>query len=227
MQITKIENHIDEALSRRLEQWIGKPNMEKVLTIHAGGYQELENTLINLRDKTFSIDDSEGFQLDLIGELVGQARMGFDDAFYRILLYARIGINISNGEPERIINTLKLLTKAKFIHYMNLRGGEIAIGSDGVINPLSVEFLISNIQRVVMGGVRVNYLAMYDGEDSFALEGANQKTIGKGLGSIYDASAGGKLAQSYTIKNKFSFSGNNTSDGGLGSIYDPLVGGVF
>lgn len=226
-EVIKIENHVELALARTLQQYVGKTNIEKVLTIESEPYQDLENVFIDLRDKRIDIFQAVGFQLDQLGRLVGQPRLNFDDDFYRILILARIGINVSNGEAERIINTLKLLTSANYVHYMNLRNAELAMGSDGVINPLTVEFLISNLQKVVMGGVRVNYLAMYDGPDSFSVDGPNQKTIGKGFGTINDLSVGGKVAQLYTIKKKFSFAGTNTSDGGLGSIRDPLVGGVL
>lgn len=227
MEVVKIENHINRALARRLQQWIEKPNLKSLIEVHAGGYQDLEQVFIDLRDATIAVANAFGAQLDVLGQIVGQERMNFDDDFYRILLLARIGINVSNGEPERIISTTKLLTKANFVHYMSLRGAEIAVGSDGVINPLSVSFLLSNLGRVVMGGVRVDYLAIYDGPDSFSFDGPNQKTPGKGFGSIDDANAGGKFGQVHTYKTRFSFAGNNTSDNGFGSIYDPLVGGVL
>lgn len=225
--ITKIENHLEEAFNRIAEQYKGKENFEAVLSSLLGGVQELEQTFFNLNEKRLNIFEAEGFQLDQIGKIVNQPRLNFDDAFYRILLLSRIGINVSNGEPERIISTLKLLTSAEFVHYMNLQNAEIAVGSDGVINPLTVDFLISNLEKTVMGGVRVNYLCIYDPDEAFAIDGPNTKTVGKGFGSIYDVNAGGKLGSCYTIKKKFSFSGNNTSDGGFGSIYDPLVGGVL
>lgn len=225
--IIKIDDHVEQGLERRREQWRNKPNLESVIKSLTTGTQDLEDTFFDLCEKRLDLNQAEGEQLDQFGTIVGQERMNFDDDFYRILLLARIGINVSNGDPERIIDTLKLLTSANFVHYMNLNGAEIAVGSDGIINPLSVEFLISNLQRVVAGGVRVNYLCIYDKTEAFALAGTNTKTVGKGLGTIYDTNVGGKLGQCYTIKKKFSFSGNNTSDGGLGTIHDPLVGGVL
>lgn len=226
-EIVKIDDHVEQALNRRLEQYIGKPNIEAVLEIHAEGYQELEEVFNDLMLKRLNIDEAEGEQLDQIGKVIGQPRMSFDDDFYRILLYARIGINVSNGEPERIINTLKLLTKAFYVHYMNLGGGEIEVGSDGVINPLSVEFLLTNLQKVVMGGIRVNSLRIYSPDEAFAIAGPNQKTLGLGFGDDSVADSGGKLAEQYTIKKKFSIFGNNTSDLGFGDDRDPLTGGVL
>ena len=225
--IIEIENHVEDALERRMEQWKDKPNMESFLRALFGGYQDLETVFFDLINKRLDIFEAEGVQLDNLGKIVGQERLGFDDDFYRILILARIGINISSGEPERIISTAKLLTKANYIHYMNLLNGEIAIGSDGVINPLTVEFLLTNLQRVAMGGTRIDYLSIYDKTEAFSVNGTNPKTIGKGFGTIYDDTVGGKSASAYTIKNKFSFSGNNTNDSGFGSIYDPLVGGVI
>lgn len=226
-EITKILDHTEEAFNRLAEQYKGRVNFESILRSIVYGYDELEDCFFNLDEKRLSIFDAEGEQLDQVGKIIGQERLNFDDAFYRVLLLARIGINVSNGEPERIINTLKLLTRANFVHYMNLRNAEIALGSDGVINPLTVEFLITNLERTVMGGVRVNYLCIYDPDEAFAMDGPNTKSVGKGFGSIYDANAGGKLGSCYTIKKKFSMDGNNASDGGFGTIYDPLVGGVL
>lgn len=47
-----------------------------------------------------SIDDNEGAQLDAIGRLVGQPRIGVPDATYRLYLKARIAANKSRGTPE-------------------------------------------------------------------------------------------------------------------------------
>lgn len=223
----KITNHSEQGLDRRLEQWKDKQNLEKAIKAFISGAQSLEDTLFDLKEKRLGVFDAEGKQLDRIGEIVGQVRLNFGDDFYRILLLARIGINVSNGESERVINTARLLTAANFIHNRNYFNGEIGIGSDGQINPLTVDFLISNLQRVAMAGVRINELCIYDPDEAFAMDGPNVKTIGQGFGSIYDNEVGGKFGQCYTIKNKFSFSGNNTSDSGFGTLQDPLVGGVF
>lgn len=225
--ITPNNNTVEQGIDRLVEQWRNKPNLNAVIEAIIGGSQELEDTFHALDKERMDLENTVGQQLDNYGTIVGQERLNFDDDFYRILLNARIGINVSEGEPERIISTAKKLTKAAFVHYMNLNKYEIAIGSDGIINPLSVEFLIQNLQRATMGSVRVNYLAIYDGEDSFSFDGTNTKTIGKGFGSIYDLNAGGKMAQLHNVKKSFSFSGNNTSDQGFGSIHDPLAGGVF
>ncbi len=226
-EITIITDHKKLAFARFLEQWKNKTNMERSIRALVGGYDEMETMFFQILDETFDIDVAIGAQLDVLGIIVGQGRLSFADDFYRILLRARIGINISEGEPERIISTAKILTGATFLHYMNLRNGEVAIGTDGIIDVVTKDFLLKNLQRVLMGGVRLDYVATYEVDEAFAFSGINATATAKGFGTTVDALAGGKFAKINVIKDKFSFSGNATGDGGFGSIADPLVGGVF
>ncbi len=225
--IPKIDDYVTEGLDLLREQWKGKENLSAAIASLIAGDQELEDVFFQLCNERLDLDVAVGEQLDQYGAIVGQARLNFDDDFYRILIRARIGINISNGEPERIIETAKLLTSATNVHYLNIGGAELDIGSDGVINPLSVDFLLINLGRVVMGGVRVNNLCIYDPDEAFAIDGGNTISPGAGFGTLSDPLVGGKFGQCYNIKNKFSFDGNNTGDEGFGTIQDPLVGGVF
>lgn len=226
-EITKILNHEQLAFSRFLEQWKNKPNMEKVVRALVGSYPEFETIFFDIQDKTLNIYEAVGAQLDVIGEIVGQERLDFDDDFYRVLLLTRIGINISEGEPNSIISTAKILTNATFIHYMNLFGGEIAIGTDGIIDLVTKDFLLLNLQKVIIGSFRLDYVATYEKDEAFAFAGVNGSAAAKGFGTIADANIGGKFAKINVFSTNFSFAGNNTSDGGFGTIYDPLVGGVF
>jgi len=226
-EIVKITDHEARAFARFFEQWKNKPNMVSSISSLVGGYPDMETMFFDLLDKRFNIDAAEGEQLDVIGIIVGQGRLNFDDAFYRILLNVRIGINISEGEPESIISTAKILTSADFIHYMNLRDGEVAIGTDGVIDLVTKDFLLFNLQKVLMGGVRLDYVATYEKDEAFAFSGVNATAAAKGFGTIADGLVGGKLAKIHVLKNNFSFNGNATGDNGFGTIADPLVGGVF
>ena len=226
-EITKITDHKARAFARFFEQWKNKTNMERVTRALVGGYPDMETMFFDLLEKRFDIAITEGAQLDVIGIIVGQKRLNFDDAFYRILLNVRIGINISEGEPASIISTAKILTGASFLHYMNLRNGEVAIGTDGVINLVTKNFLLANLQKVLMGTVRLNYVATYEKDEAFAFSGVNASASAKGFGTTADAGVGGKLAKINVLQNKFSFNGNATGDSGFGTIADPLVGGVF
>jgi len=110
---------------------------------------------------------------------------------------------------------------------MNLGGYEVAIGSDGQINPLTIEFLLENLGRAVMGGVRVNYLCIYDPEKRFAFDGTNAQIPKRGFTSLANPQNDGGFGQRHILRKKFKFSGSDTSSGGFGTIQDPLVGGGF
>lgn len=68
----------------------------------AARFQVLENSLFSLF-ALFSIDDSEGAQLDRLGRLVGYQRAGLDDATYRLYLKAEVLVNHSNGTPDQLL----------------------------------------------------------------------------------------------------------------------------
>lgn len=108
--ITLFTQHVTQGLGRLLAQFQGKENIEAVLTAFLTQIQELENMFDQLlNDRT--IDSASGDVLDLIGRVVGQDRMGFDDTEYRLWLKARILINKSSGTAEEIIEALYLITQ--------------------------------------------------------------------------------------------------------------------
>lgn len=55
------------------------------------------------------IDGSEGVQLDVIGRIIGQQRLGLDDVTYRLYLRARIVANRSTGTPEDMYDVFRAL----------------------------------------------------------------------------------------------------------------------
>lgn len=223
MTISQITDHFEKGLKRLLEQYKNKPNIKALIEIYSIQIQEIENEIIQMRVNRF-ITNAVGKQLDNFGEIVGQPRLGFSDEFYRVLLYAKIGQNISQGLPEQIIALFKLFTNGSTVQYMNLNGAEIALATDGTIEPTILNFVFDQMQRSVAAGVRLTDMIFFDSDEAFSFAGTK---AGKGFGSVNDANAGGKFA---TLKRKvppFSFAGSRLSDGGFGTINDPLEGGGF
>lgn len=109
MAITYFSEHVTTGLSRLLAQFHDKPNMAAVVTAILQQIQDIEDAADQLLND-FTIDALDGDNLDLIGRIVGQDRMGLVDADYRLWLKARIQINRSSGTAEEIINVLKLIT---------------------------------------------------------------------------------------------------------------------
>lgn len=95
--------------SRLYTQFRNKVTWELWITeVLAPQFQDLEDsaqTLLTLLD----IDNSEGVQLDRIGRLVGQPRLGTVDETYKLYLHARVAANASTGTPEDLYRVFRAL----------------------------------------------------------------------------------------------------------------------
>lgn len=228
MTVPKITTHGFDALKRFMAQYEDVTNLPKVISIYTKQIQELEDAMHPLF-ALLSIEDMIGAQLDNIGEIVGQPRPGTTlDPEYRVLIYIKIGQNISNGEPERIIAIFKLLTGSAWVHYLNHEGAEYSITAAVVLaTQEAVNEIIRGIHSATAAGVRFNRIVCADETEAFAFAGVNPNAPAKGFGSTTDPAAGGKFAQSYEFKLDFAFAGSDKNAAGFGSTQDPLVGGVF
>lgn len=224
MSVTPITNHEQQALDRRTEDYKEQANFEGVIKSYVAQIQILEDETQRLFLEQF-VDFAIGTQLDQFGKIVVLAREGFSDDFYRILLKVKIGQNISNGEPNSIITTLKLLTQASLVHYQNLGNAQVGLAIDTTIDPTLVDFFFENMQRVVMAGVRVNFIASFDPDEPFSFDGVGP--IGLGFSSLAAPTTGGKLAFLNRRTTPFAFDGDDLSADGFGTLGDVLAGGVF
>lgn len=80
----------------------------------ATGVQDIENTTFDL-GLALQLDSASGEWLDRFGAIVGELRGGLADADYRRFIQARIQINRSQGEHERLLRIAQLMTGASFI----------------------------------------------------------------------------------------------------------------
>ena len=230
-EIVKIDDHIAEAGLRFLEQYKGKVKHTAVIDTITQQYQDMEDTLI-LFIAARAIPSAVGTQLDLIGTIVDRTRPpGESDQRYRVLLWVKIGQNTSQGEAKKIVSVYRLLSGAIKVHYHNLGDGSVGLASDANIDPNDdpedVRFVYENMQDVVAGGVRIDYLICFSPDnDSLALAG-NPDAPGLGLGDALDASVGGKLSRVHRLIVPLALDGGSNDDLGLGNILDPLTGGTL
>lgn len=223
--ITTITDHVKRALKRSLTQYRGKEKHEGFITAVVNQVQDIEDAIFFMIDAR-SLAQATGLQLDNLGTLVGRARGGFDDDFYRILLYVQIGQNTSQGGAEKIINIYKLLTESSLVHYANLNTGSIMLGADAPIAQDQINFIYQNMELVAAGGVRIDHLVCFDPLEPFAFAGNNTDAPGAGWSDITGAQ-GGKFAELHRNKVGFAFAGNDLDSRGWGSLKDPIAGGVF
>ena len=229
MSTPLIPNHVEQAIARLLEQYRGKQTIEGLVTTFVTPLQELEQVFQDLRDKR-TIDGSEGIQLDRLGALVGIERSlqpnPLDDNIYRLRIMARILVNISNGEPETLIQVFQLLSQSLLVTLYEEFPAGVSIFGDGLlVNFEETNLILGLLEEAALGGVRINALGFFDADEPFAFEGA--VSPGLGFGSLTDPLAGGKFGGLYVVREEFAFDGDDTKALGFGSLVDPVVGGRF
>jgi hypothetical protein len=94
--------HVTQGLDRVLEQWRDSPRVLALLAILLLRTQAAEDVIWDLYTGVW-LDNSVGTQLDNLGAIVGEPRMGRQDDDYRIWVRVRIAINRANG---RVYDTL-------------------------------------------------------------------------------------------------------------------------
>lgn len=218
----KITDHVEQAKGRLIQQYKESVNLHVVLEAVTQQVQDLEDALYSLLNGRW-IESATGVILDDFGTIVGQERLGFDDDFYRLLIYMKIGRNISEGEPERVIDVYKIITQATRCFLDEHYPAGMTLMSDGQINPISASFIYEQMQAVVGAGIRIDQLGLWDSERPFAFAGfPNAYPFGDGPNDPN----GGIFAYLLDTKKVFGFLGFSDSEG-FGTLDDHIYGGVF
>jgi hypothetical protein len=123
--------------------------------------QDFENAARKLL-YNISIDKSEGVQLDNIGTIVNQSRLGYNDTYYRILLKVKIGVNISEGEIERILTLWKLLAGTDNVKLIELFPAKIKLETDEYLGDDIFIFMKEFASLALAGGVGIDTIIVTD-----------------------------------------------------------------
>jgi hypothetical protein len=119
--------------------------------------QDLEAAIsgvLYLRD----VGTATGQTLDNVGDQVGQDwPTGMSDNDYRALIRAKIVMNLSGGEPERLISAVRALTNATVINYYESYPCNIWIDISATSMAANLWTLL---KRLVVGGVALNLRAI-------------------------------------------------------------------
>lgn len=108
---THITDHTGSMLDRLLEQYKGKPNFEKVVTISGERWQVLEDLAWDAHSFVLrNIDSATDELLNIFGRIVGEPRgNATSEAEYRFRVRARVAANRSKGMPEHIYSVFRAL----------------------------------------------------------------------------------------------------------------------
>lgn len=220
-----IPNHVQQALARLVTQYKNSTNLQNLLSALIGPIQGIESALTDMNSLRY-MAEAQGVQLDVIGIIVGLTRSGGQsDSSYRLALQGQIKINISQGQPEQIIQAYKLFTGSPFVILDEYHNASFILESD--FTPSSqaeADQLILTIKQAAPVGVRIDELICFDPTEAFAYAGSMPgKGYDDGTGLV-----GGKYPAAFQyIGPGFAYAGNDPTGMGYGSDRDPLAGGAY
>lgn len=151
-----LDNIAQRGIRLLLSQFSRSRNFEKLLGGLVQPLQELENVARDLKEKR-SIDTGEGVQLDLIGEWIGEQRQGRSDEEYRRWLRFRIFVNVSDGEPETVIEVLRFLTGATDIEYWENHPAALQLYTNGPDVSLDLVAILQGVAPAGIGDIPITY----------------------------------------------------------------------
>jgi hypothetical protein len=111
IKIDEVVDWIKRLRGKLFTRFRNKVTWEKWVQLLGRQFQDLEEatqSILLLMD----IDNCPGRNLDLVGRIVGQPRLGNDDDTYRLYLKARIAANKSTGSPEDIYDVFTVMLGA-------------------------------------------------------------------------------------------------------------------
>lgn len=186
--IEKFDNIEERLKSLLLYQFQQQPNILGLIKGYSVSGQDIEDELYRFLNE-LSLKDAVGVQLDGLGEILGEKRLGADDETYRAALSVRITINTSSGEPETLISVLSAITDSTYVQLTEIFPARIEMFFNGITIPAD---LISNMNRVKAAGVQLQ-LVGNSSTNPFVFEG---DPLGAGFNEV-GLNLGGEISEVY------------------------------
>lgn len=206
MRTTEITNYEEIALGRLRQQYKDLPNVEGIISSFTDQAQKLEDAIQPFFDR-LNIDISEGLQLNLIGEIVGQPRNGQTDDNYRVFLKGKIATNVSEGTPEELISIYAILSQSTLVFSQEIFPASFSLMST-VLIPSAIQSLVAQmLNNALPVAVSLDYMGFFDEAIAFTL---SPSTEGLGFGK-----SNGQGQNTSTSANKLIDSGTTFISNGV------------
>lgn len=186
--ITEITTHENDALNRLITQYSDSTNLQELIKVYTSQIQELETVFFDLLNNR-TINNSSGQQLDNVGTLIDQDRLGYDDTTYLGLIYNKISQINSEGTIENLLSIFNILMNADKINLSEPSVAHInmhAINSSPLISNDDIIIAINNSKPT---GISVDLINVQT--DYFGFQNDSQAL---GFSSLSDATQGGYLS---------------------------------
>lgn len=146
-----------------------KPLVQALVSALPNQLTALENVFDQLKNER-SLDTAIGIQLDRLGDIVGESRLGRNDEAYRRALRLRVFINISKGRPSDLIFAVKDGSQADHVQYFESHPAMAWLWTDGYE---ADQLLQRTIQEVAPAGVFDVPVAVSFGEKPMRMIGVS------------------------------------------------------
>lgn len=143
--------HLTVAYGLLPGQFDNSPNLRELVKVFVGedhAVQELESVLFDCYSKRW-LWIATGAQLEGIGDLLEEPRETDDDDEYRQQLYLKILVNVSQGEPERLIEAVERATLPTEVHLIEKPQATVLLYA----HVLTTIKWIDRVSLVASGGV--------------------------------------------------------------------------
>ena len=124
-----------------LIEYLKDSDFVKILESNDFQFNDLEEVFFQLLQNMW-LDTAIGVQLDVLGIILNVDRDGRTDEAYKTILYAKVQINVSSGEPESIIAAVNaIFNNPSMVEYTPVYPGKFRIWTNGTL-PITLEYLL-------------------------------------------------------------------------------------
>lgn len=158
--------HVLRSLGLRITQDQESPRFAALISSYIEEVQLVENVAWQVLESRM-LELATGAQLDLLGKLVGQERVGDSDDEYRVYIRARIAVNMSDGTADDVMRVAGTLLDGLTWRYWEVYPMTIFVEAFGVEK---LQGTIANMIRAArMAGVAFNFqFSDYPEHETFA-----------------------------------------------------------
>jgi hypothetical protein len=168
VSLDPVHDYIPEGQALFIEVFRDKPRLNAWLAAYL---QECNALELALQETLFyrQLDNAYGVMLDDLGALVGQARVGLDDATYRLYIKVRVRVNRSKGRAADLIAVAALALGTTPFSYRESYPASAAIDVVDPTGPVRPDLLAGFIRDA--RGAGIGTAVVYSGgtsSDTFA-----------------------------------------------------------
>jgi hypothetical protein len=203
-EVTKITDHVAQALKRLLYQYRALPASYEVPLAVTGGtvnasalgavlavivdqIQDIENGLFSVDEGRMYFDGvtfpAEGAQLDGLGDLLGIERNGLTDEVYRLFITAKIAEDNSSGTVEELLFLVRLLFQSPLIQMFEAFPAEVRFHlTSAILDPTLYIAAQEMIRRSMPAGVLLGGITVTSATSVFMFSDKDGPSVGGGFG---------------------------------------------